>query len=111
MRTLFEIAEAAKANEPTTHEECLYAMLAYQALHQFTAQALRRLCEHPNLVHGPLGIAFERSEDFNRHKAALNESPVEYVGWENDPKNPDYQAFRKTALHLYDQATKTQDQP
>lgn len=100
MRTLSDIIDAAKDGEPTTHEECLYALLAYSSLHYFAASAIRRMHERPN---SPVYSA-ERmmEEDFTRVKTALNKSPKEWVGWRNDPKNPEYQKMRAVGKKLID---------
>lgn len=106
MRTLYEIIEAVKDDAPATEEELRYALIAYQSLHHFDTMALRRLAEHPERCIGPLGIKFERTEAFNRHKAALNIDPKTYVGWNNDPKNPQYQKERQVAVKIFEAAVK-----
>jgi hypothetical protein len=35
---------------------------------------------------------------------ALNKSPKEYLGWNNDPENPDYQKFHAMGSKLVDKA-------
>jgi hypothetical protein len=35
---------------------------------------------------------------------ALNKSPKEYLGWNNDPENPEYQKFHAMGSRLVDKA-------
>jgi predicted RNA-binding protein len=84
MRTLFEIVEAAKIGDPTTHDECFYALLAYAGLAHFDASALRRLAFEPSRFRTP---AFEAEESFRRWKMALAKSPKDWLGPNNDPAN------------------------
>ena len=72
MRTLFEIIEAAKAGEPTTHDECLYALLAYASLAYFDESALRKLAFEPSKFRTPQR---EAEESHRRWKMALDKSP------------------------------------
>jgi hypothetical protein len=43
-----------------------------------------------------------RNESFNRYKSALQKSPKDYVGWNNDPMNPEYQKLRQAESKLFD---------
>lgn len=103
MRTLSQIIDAAKDGCETTHEECLYALLAMCGLQWFDHQALMQLWQRPesNII----SPEFQYSESFSRFKTALGKSPKEWLGWSNDPQNPDYQAFRKTAFKVFEKAT------
>ena len=87
MRTLFEIISAAKSGEPTTHEECLYALLAYSALSYFDKQALRRLAFFPSPSTTPGQLS---EESRARWKRALRESPRSWLGVSHDPANDEY---------------------
>ncbi len=104
MRTLFEIVEAAKANQPTTHEECLYALLAYSGLSYFDSSSLQHLAFEPSRFRTP---EREAEESHRRWKMALNKSPKDWLGWNNDPKNPDCQRFHEVALKLFDKFTES----
>ncbi len=100
MRTLSEIIDAAKDGSPTTHEECLYALLAYSALHYFASHAISRMAEKPD---SPFFTpAREHEEEFRRFKTALGRSPKDYVGWNNDPQNPEHVKFVKMGRKLVD---------
>lgn len=100
MRTLSEIIDAAKDGSETTHEECLYALLAYSALLYFDNSAIQRLAEHPESKF--VTPASEREESFRRFKMALGRSPKDYVGWNNDPKNPEFTERVKMGRKLID---------
>lgn len=93
MRTLFEIIESAQDNRPTTHEECLYAMLVIDALWHFDRRDLRNLAFDNTKV--PVRVLAK--ESFARCKKALQIDPKVYLG-SNDPANPDYQRMRKALL-------------
>lgn len=103
MRTLMEIIEAAKEGNKPTHDECYWAMLALSALHNFDSQDLLRFADdhHDNGIN-----KFMAEESFQRSKRAFAVPPDQYVGWGNDPANPDYQAFRKLAFMIYDKFDK-----
>lgn len=104
MRTLYEIIESAKDGEKPSHDECYWAMLALSALHHFDNQDISKLAEYYGKLgfekNAPFGAKFRASESFNRFKKALNKSPQEWVGWNNDPSNPEYQKMRQVANRL-----------
>lgn len=99
MRSLYEIITDAKDGNMPTHEECYYAMLAYDAMFYF---------DHKNLLETLL--AEKQSPDFirklradNSHKmysGAMGKSPKEWLGWNNDPANPEYQKMRRAGEKL-----------
>jgi hypothetical protein len=99
MRTLFEIIEAAKVGEPTTHDECLYALLAYAGLSYFDSSALRRIAFEPSKWNTPERQA---EESHRRWKAALDKSPKDWLGPSNDPANPECVARVQMARRLFD---------
>ncbi len=100
MRTLFEIIDSAKSGQKPAYEECYWAMLALVALHTFDSMSLSRLVEHPNSKFITPKSEFE--ESWRRAKTALNKSPKEWVGPNNDPANPDYQKMRNIGLKIID---------
>ncbi len=100
VRTLFEIIDAAKDGEMPTHEECYWAMLAFDALMYFDHHDMQNLVERPqNVLNNPKSY-YEKQ--FRRHKTALNTSPKDWVGPNNDPSNPAYQSFRNVGKKLID---------
>mgnify|MGYP001589394393 CR=1 FL=1 len=98
MRTLFDIIEAAKIGEPTTHEECLYALLAYSSLAQFDSLALRQLAFKQSQFRTP---AQQAEESFKRWKKALAKSPKDWLGQSNDPANDECRTRVKMARQLF----------
>jgi len=101
MRTLGEIINSAKLNEEVSNEELLYAVCAMDALMTFDSMALMKLAEGERegkkkiLTFNPI---WQHTESFARMKRALDKSPKEFVGWNNDPKNPEVVENRKKAI-------------
>ena len=100
MRTLIEIIELIKDGGEPTREELYYSVLALEALNTFDTKDFHEMLRHPNSkLLTPEWLA---SESWRRHKMALNKSPKEWVGWNNDPHNPDYQKMRGFHKRLLD---------
>lgn len=108
MRTLFDIIEAAKIGEPTTHEECLYALLAYSGLAHFDQRALRLLAFEPSKFRTP---EREAEESFKRWKMALGKSPKDWLGPSNDPANEECRQRVRMARRLFDKVAGQTKQP
>jgi len=104
MRTLLEIIETTKDGETPAPDETYWAMLALSALSAFDSQDFHRLLyKGTNDILTPQVLGESRHQ---RWKAALGKSPKEWVGWNNDPSNPDYQKFRTMAFGLLDKVEK-----
>lgn len=101
MRTLIEITEGAKDGKMPSHEECYWAMLALSHLHYFEVSDQRAMNAASNNVRRKM-IA---DEAFRRRKVAMSKSPKEWVGWSNDPCNPEYQKMRAIAFEVFEKAT------
>jgi len=77
--------------------------MALDGLWFFDKHAITDLAEakrgiRPSVLNGdPI---HQEKESFRRAKQALNKNPKEWVGWNNDPKNPDYQKDREIAIKL-----------
>lgn len=98
MKKLIDIIEALKANEKPDYEELRYAVLVLAALNTFDFMAISKLAEAEREKKKPfLGYSAEWQfkESFNRNKRAFDKSPKEWIGWDNDPENPEYQKRRK----------------
>lgn len=101
MRTLFEIIEEVKDNKRPDYEELRYALLVYNFM---------MFMDHKNLREELLSE--KRSSEFirkfkaqNSHdmfRNALSKSPKDYLGWNEDPENPEYQKRRKLSEKIYD---------
>jgi len=99
MRTLCEIISAAKDGEKPSYDELLYALVALEALFTFDHSFIMGLPNNPaHQMHPELWA----EEAFNRAKRAMGKSPKEWLGWSNDPTNPEYQRRRKMACALID---------
>ena len=107
MRTLFEIIEGAKDGAMPTHEECYWAMLALSALKHFDGMDLMAIYEAAEEGKSSLMLRAKSgyTESWNRFKRALDKSPQEWVGPNNDPANPEYQKMRALAFKVAEKAT------
>lgn len=100
MRTLCEIIEDVKDNKKPDYEELRYALLVLDFMFNMA---------HNNLIKEL--SSEKRSQDFVREikaqnsfdmaKNALNKSPKDYLGWNNDPENPEYQKRRKISNKIF----------
>lgn len=91
MRTLAEIVDDVKDGKKPDYEELRYALLAYSAISFFDREALiKNTKETPDFI-----FKMRQDDSIKRIHAALNKSPKEFVGWNNDPDNPEYLKFRK----------------
>ena len=94
MRTLYEIIEDVQDGKKPEYEEIRYALLAYRSMFVMDHRNLREelMGEKPS----PDFVKKMRADNsFAMFKGAMNKSPKEWVGWGNDPDNPEYQKFRK----------------
>lgn len=100
MKTLSEIVNAVRDGERPDYEDLRYAICALEALQVFDTQALMKLAEAERGGEKPFMTTSARwqwEEHFNRQKRARAKPPKEYVGWNNDPENPEFLARRATA--------------
>lgn len=100
MRTLYEIINSAKDGDMPTHEECYWAMLCYEAMLFFDH---KNLCDALMKKPEPEFIRKMKAENsFDMIKKAMNKSPKDWIGWDNDPSNPEYQQRRKIGNALFE---------
>jgi hypothetical protein len=100
MRTLFKIIEEVKSGGKPDYEELRYALLAYQSM--FTMDHNNLLKELTDEKETPPFLKkIKANNSFNMVKAALNKSPKEWLGWNHDPDNPDYQRSRKISEKIF----------
>ncbi len=90
MRTLAEILEEVEDGGCPEIEELRYAVLALNALIVLDGLALSRLVSDKTLDHSR---AFE--DHVTRVSGARSTQPRRWLGWENDPENPEHQARRR----------------
>ncbi len=103
MKTLGEIIDAVRNGERPDYEELRYAICALEALATFDRQALMKLAETEREGKNPIltrSAVFQFEESFNRTKRARGADPKSYVGWNNDPENPEFLQRRKAAIKL-----------
>lgn len=108
MRTLLEIIEDVKDNKRPDYEELRYALLVYNFLFNMDHRVLREILlsdkEIPKFIK-----ELKAQNSFDMAKNALNKPPKEYLGWNSDPGNPDYQKFREMGNKLLDKVLSNQD--
>ena len=93
MKTLSEVIENIKSGTTVATDDLLYSVLALDALITFENATLNRIAS-PVLLKDELPskmiIKLNVEEKFQRLKRAYAKPPKEWVGWNNDPKNPEY---------------------
>lgn len=110
MRTLLEIIDATRDGGRPEYDELRYAVCALDALTTFDEMALRKLVEAENEGKNPVLVwsaKFQYEERFNRMKRALNADPKTWVGWDNDPDNPEFVKRRQSAIRLFENVAST----
>lgn len=103
MRELGEIIEAIKTNKEVTHEEAIYSVLV------LTSVANDLSCKFGDLlVNGWSDLKKElyKHQKGSMYSIALSKPPDKFLGWDNDPKNPDYQKFHAWGSKLVEKAIK-----
>ena len=96
--SLADIITAVKDGERPEYEELLFTVIALEALRHFDFSALLRLgTDDSSAINN---ARFQAEESFQRTKRAMNTPPREYVGWTNDPQNPDYQKTRQVSKKI-----------
>lgn len=109
MKTLGDIIDAVRDGERPDYEDLRYAICATSALMTFDRNALSNLAiaetegKKPVLIYSAV---FQHAENFNRVKRALSKPPKEYIGWGNDPENPDFLARRAQSIRLVEAVIK-----
>jgi len=101
MRTLGEIVDAVRDGERPDYEELRYAVCALEALLTFDRIAFGRLAEAEMEQRKPLltrSAKWQFGEWLSRVQRARAKSPKEWVGWNNDPENPDFLARRRQTV-------------
>lgn len=111
--TLFQIVEAVRDGARPDYEDLRYAICAMTALSTFDQQAFMCLAEAEREDKKPVLVysaQHQWEEHFRRHKSAGEMPPKEYVGWNNDPDNPDFLARRDGAKRLMDRLIEETDE-
>jgi len=101
MRILADIVEDCKCNKRPDYEELRYALLVYSFMLNMDHRVLRE-CLTSEKEMAPIIKKMRAENSFNMYHTALNKSPKEYLGWNNDPENPEYQKFHEMGSKLVD---------
>jgi hypothetical protein len=104
-KTLGEIIEAVRDGERPEYDDLRYAICAMSALSTFDRQAFMKLAEAERDTKKPFMVTsaqWQWEEHFNRTKRAMGKPPKEYVGWNNDPENPEFLKRRGLAKRVMD---------
>ena len=104
MKTLDEIIESVRNGDRPEYEDLRYAICAMSALETFDRLAIMKLAEAEREGKKPVltySAQWQWEEHFNRRKKAGAKPPKEYVGWNNDPENPEFLKRRKVAKKIY----------
>ena len=102
MRDLADIIEACKLNEKPSVDELRYAVIALTSLDNMAMGVLMDFYRD-----GAKPLTKTRVKDiYEAHNTALNKSPKEWLGWNNDPENPEYQRFHAMGVKLVERALK-----
>jgi len=105
MRNLIDIIEDCKTNGRPDYEELRYSVLVMTGVLNMVNSELTKLYvegKMPNELIRKLKLDGVCSMYGN----ALKKSPKEYLGWNNDPENPDYQRFHTMGSKLVEKALK-----
>ena len=98
MRTVGDILSAVKDGERPSFEEMKYCLLAIEALQFFDQRAIKNLAEDKSLFNAKM----QKEESINRMDRCLHTDAEQYVGWENDPNNPEFQKKRESMKRILD---------
>lgn len=107
-KTLSEIIESVRDGGRPDYEDLRYAICAMEALATFDRNALMRLADaeregsRPFLVRSAV---WQLNEYFGRTKRAGAKPPKEWIGWSNDPDNPEFLERRAAAKRLLERVT------
>jgi hypothetical protein len=103
MRNLADIIEDCKTNKRPDYDELRYSVLVLTFIlnsdHRALREELLREKETPKFLR-----EMKAQNSFEMYHTALNKSPKEYLGWNNDPENPEYQRFHTIGTKLVDKA-------
>lgn len=100
MKTLDEIIEDLQTNGKPDYEELRYSVLVFLYLMNDLSIWYRQLLTG---TMNPIMIELKKREE-SLYSKALKKPPKEFLGWNNDPENPDYQEFHAWATKLMNKA-------
>lgn len=97
MKNLVDIIDDTKDNKKPDYEELRYAVLALTALLNLDHIDLKTIEKDTS----DLILNLKKKNSQERFHVALNMSPKEWIGWGDDPENPEYQKFRKVGKRIF----------
>ena len=106
MRNLADIIEDCKTNGRPDYEELRYAVLVMTGVLNLVNHELTKLYVEGKMPHEVIRKMKLDGGICSMYGNALRKSPKEYLGWNNDPENPDYQRFHAIGSKLVDKALK-----
>lgn len=109
MKSLGDIINMVKDGQKPEYEELRYAVCALEALHTFDSLSLMDLYKAEEKKKKPFltsSAIWQYNESWNRAKIAFEKSPKDWVGWNNDPDNPEYQKRREGSIRLFEKIIK-----
>lgn len=106
MRNLSEIIDDCKTNGRPDYEELRYSVLVMTGILNLVNSELTKL-----YVEGKMPPEFIRKLKLDggicsMYGKALNKSPKDYLGWNHDPENPEYQRFHAMCNKLVEKNLK-----
>lgn len=101
--TLSEIIDSIRDGKRPDYEDLRYAICAMDALLTFADMSLKTLWDvELGNKNGRFFTAEKEYENqFYRLKRALAKPPKEYVGWNNDPDNPEFLKRRNISKQIF----------
>lgn len=100
MKNLSEIIEMCKLNQKPEYEELFYAVLSLTSVANMLSMNFRNI--EPDTKEFILNMKKDNMHTLYRN--ALNKSPKEFMGWNNDPENPEYQKFHAIGNNIVEKA-------
>jgi hypothetical protein len=96
MHTLLDTIRDIKDNKKPDYEDLRYAVLALLKLNAVTQSILEDVSSDT-----PVGsLASKKRKIKLLFSQALITSPKEFVGWKDDPENPEYQRYRQVSKRI-----------
>jgi hypothetical protein len=103
MKSLSDVIQQTMDGGKPEYEELRYALLAMSSLSVFNRQAFMRLADAEKSGKKPFmttSANWQFEEHYRREQAALSKPPKEWLGWNNDPENPEFLKRRKISQKI-----------
>lgn len=102
MKTLEQIIDEVEMNERPDYDDLRYALLAMKFIcNDLTRNFNELLCGRWS----DLKIQIKQHEK-SLYGKALGKNPKEFIGWNYDPENPEYQRFHSIGKRIVEKALK-----